>query len=102
MHRYIPDSPGVSRPRWMNDEEWSEYRMTPEYAHEVSYVPDEPYGFDDIDQDRYDAMAEEEAVQREERLDAARREAEEIPLEELEAAAEMLDGLIQRRREECE
>jgi hypothetical protein len=41
---YIPDSPGVSRPGWMDDEDWAEYQMSPEYAYEVSYVPDhDPY-----------------------------------------------------------
>jgi len=43
---------GVSRPEWMDDDEWGEYRMSAEYAHEVSYQGfDEP---DDMDDCYYD------------------------------------------------
>jgi hypothetical protein len=39
---------GVCRPEWMDDDQWGEYRMSSEYAHEVSYV-----GFDEPDEDYY-------------------------------------------------
>ena len=98
MYRYIADSPGFSRPSWMDDEQYQEFRMTPEYAAEVSYVPDEdPYtGFEDEFGDYADAMAEAE----DERLNEAAREAEEMPFEELEAAFEIFQEIIARRREE--
>lgn len=82
----------------MSDEDWAEYRMSPEYAHEVRHVPDEGEPFSD-DFENYD-RAEFEAQAREDRLEDARREAEEIPLDELEAAAEILDREIQRRKDE--
>lgn len=38
---------GVSRPAHMDNDEWGEYHMSAEYAHEVSYVGfDEPYDED--------------------------------------------------------
>lgn len=37
---------GVSRPEWMDDDQWGEYRMGAEYAYEVSYQ-----GFDEPDDD---------------------------------------------------
>lgn len=49
---YIPDSPGATVPAWMDPEEAAEYRaMSPEYANDLTYVPDEPYeyGFDDAE-----------------------------------------------------
>jgi hypothetical protein len=39
---------GVSQPEWMDDDQYSEYKMTAEYAHEVSYQ-----GFDEPDEDDY-------------------------------------------------
>jgi len=40
---------GVSRPEWMDDDQWGEYRMSAEYASEVSYQ-----GFDEpFDEDYY-------------------------------------------------
>lgn len=39
---------GVSRPEWMDNDQWGEYRMSAEYAHEVSYVGfDEPDDYDE-------------------------------------------------------
>ena len=35
---------GVCKPEWMDDEQYGEYKMSAEYAHEVSYV-----GFDEPD-----------------------------------------------------
>jgi hypothetical protein len=35
---------GVSRPEWMNDEEWGEYRMTEEYKYDLMHESDyDPY-----------------------------------------------------------
>lgn len=96
LRRYVPDSPGVSRPGWMDDEEWSEYRMTAEYAYEVSHVPDEPFDPDPFDEDFADFQAE----QTQEHLDELESEAEEIPLHELEAAAEIINEALRRRKEE--
>ncbi len=50
----------MGRPRWMNDEEWAEYKMTEEYRQEVTYVPDyDPYDYyDDYGQDYADFIAE--------------------------------------------
>lgn len=39
---------GVCKPEWMDDDQYGEYKMTAEYAHEVSYV-----GFDEPDEDDY-------------------------------------------------
>ena len=39
---------GVSKPEWMDNDQYSEYRMSSEYAHEVSYQ-----GFDEPDEDDY-------------------------------------------------
>lgn len=39
---------GVSQPEWMDDDQYGEYKMTAEYAYEVSYV-----GFDEPDEDDY-------------------------------------------------
>lgn len=49
---YIPDSPGFRRPAWMDDEEYAEFRMTPEYAAEVRYEPD----YDPYDDPFYDQL----------------------------------------------
>lgn len=63
---YIPDSPGVSRPSWMSDEEWAEYQATSaEYAYEVSRPaePDETHysdDFADYDRAEYEAQAAED------------------------------------------
>lgn len=38
--RYIPDSPGLSRPKHMDDEEWAEYRFSDEARVELTHVPD--------------------------------------------------------------
>jgi len=39
---------GVSRPEWMDNDQWGEYRMSADYAHEVSYA-----GFDEPEEDDY-------------------------------------------------
>jgi hypothetical protein len=39
---------GVCKPEWMDDDQYGEYKMTAEYAYEVSYV-----GFDEPDEDDY-------------------------------------------------
>ncbi len=41
------DSPGLKRPRRMNDEDWAEHRFSEEARVELTCVPDEPY--DDYD-----------------------------------------------------
>lgn len=51
------DSPGLSRPGWMDDQEWSEYLMTEEARYELTYVPDEPGPYDYYD-DRADDYAD--------------------------------------------
>lgn len=39
---------GVSRPEWMDNDTWGEYRMSAEYAHEVSCQGfDEPDDYDE-------------------------------------------------------
>jgi hypothetical protein len=43
----IIEGGGVSRPEWMDDDRWGEYRMSAEYASEISYVGfDEPDDYD--------------------------------------------------------
>jgi hypothetical protein len=94
FRRYIPDSPGLRRPGHMDEEEWQEYRFSEEARVELPHVPDEGYyERDEVDDDRADAEAEDRA----ERLAQARREAEEIPLDELMAAAEILEREIAKR-----
>jgi hypothetical protein len=44
----IIEGGGVSKPEWMDEDQYSEYKMTAEYAHEVSYQ-----GFDEPDEDDY-------------------------------------------------
>lgn len=34
------ESPGLRRPRHMDDEEWAEYMMSEEARHELTYIPD--------------------------------------------------------------
>lgn len=58
-----PDSPGLSRPEWMDDEEWAEYRMTEEARRELTYEPDyEPYAYGDEAYDRAEFYAEMDAA----------------------------------------
>lgn len=45
---------GVSKPEWMDDDEYSEYKMSAEYAHEVSYVSDSMFDEPDYENDYYD------------------------------------------------
>lgn len=47
----------MSRPHWMNDEEWSEYTMTEEYRYEMTHE-DEPPEYDDYDMAYADFLAE--------------------------------------------
>lgn len=58
MRRYIPDSPGLTRPSHMDELDWQEYMMTDEARHELTYVPDDDLYYDD-DDGYYDAVAEE-------------------------------------------
>jgi hypothetical protein len=40
----IIEGGGCSQPEWMDNDQYGEYKMSAEYAHEVSYVDfDEPY-----------------------------------------------------------
>lgn len=59
LERYIPDSPGLSRPKHMDDEEWAEYSFSEEARVELTYVPNEYDYYDDIEDSYWDAMAEE-------------------------------------------
>jgi hypothetical protein len=45
---------GVSKPEWMNEDEYSEYKMTAEYAHEISHVNDSEFDEPDYDDVGYD------------------------------------------------
>lgn len=51
----------MGRPRWMDDEEWSEYQMTEEYRYEVTHEND-PYDYDDYDSEYADYLAEREEL----------------------------------------
>jgi hypothetical protein len=45
---------GVTRPDWMDDMEWGEYQMTPEYAYELTHEPDYDIYPDDMPFDEPD------------------------------------------------
>ena len=53
----IYDSPGLVRPSWMDDEEWSEYQMTDEARMELTYES-EPPEYDDQNDSYWDWYAE--------------------------------------------
>ena len=40
---------GVSKPEWMDDEQYQEYKMTAEYAYEVSHISDSEFDEPDYD-----------------------------------------------------
>lgn len=44
---------GVSKPEWMDDDEYQEYKMTAEYAYEVSHVSDSEFDEPDYDESDY-------------------------------------------------
>lgn len=44
---------GVSQPEWMSDEQYAEYKMTAEYAYEVSHVSDSEFDEPDYDESDY-------------------------------------------------
>lgn len=46
----IIEGGGVSQPEWMDDDQYAEYKVTSEYAHEVSY---QGFGESDDMEDRY-------------------------------------------------
>lgn len=45
---------GVSRPEWMDDDEWGEYRRSAEYAYEISHVSDSEFDEPDERGDYYE------------------------------------------------
>ena len=54
----MTDSPGLSRPPHMDDEEWAEYRFSEEARVELTHVPDEDVYSDPREDERADALGE--------------------------------------------
>ena len=94
MRRFVPDSPGFVRPSWMDDEQYAEFRMTPEYAMEVSR-PEEPDDFyvPPGEDDYADFMAQQD----EDHIEEACDEAKEMPLDELKEAHHRIGEIIAER-----
>lgn len=94
---HIPDSPGLRRPKHMDDEEWAEYRFSEEARVELTHVPeDDSYSFYDDYPDAADAHGEEMAEIEEEGRSAAKAgcDPEDNPYGEGERSDAWADGFF--------